>query len=243
MASSPASRPPKARRSGARACIDDRDVPARPHPHRRGEGARWASGRCARGRPLGDARAIRVPPRSSQDRDPAKARRQHHHLVRARRAGRRRPAGPVLVPDRSHHHPSGGLSRHRHDVRDPCLDPRQPPPRPDVLGQIDSTGPRYCPRSRTRSCASLRGSATRYSSSPRVSTTIRYTRTGFRRRSRARFNWRCCAPFPASSARSCGGLVMRSSTISWIRGSSRQHWRRGGFPAVPRRADQRHDRV
>ncbi len=71
---------------------------------------------------------------------------------------------------------------------------------PLYAGEITGVGPRYCPRSRTRSCASPSASGTRFSSNRRVSTTTRSIRTASRPRCRAMCRARCWRRYRVSNA-------------------------------------------
>jgi hypothetical protein len=122
-------------------------------------------------------------------------------------------------------------------------DPRQPRPRADVLGQIDAAGPRYCPPSRTRSCASPTEQSTTCSSSPSPGQPTRSTATASPPRCPPTCRTPSCAQLP--------GCERRDPPLR-LRGRVR-HGRPHQIDAtcmtkridgpVPRRADQRHERL
>ena len=131
---------------GGRRGADHRHLPARAHPSRRGEDPGRPPWRGAGQRPLGAAAGARPAPRPAQDRHAGAARRALDRLGEPGDAAGRRPAGAVLVPDRS------GSPTRRSSAGSPPP-PRPPTPssaptctaRPCIPARSSSVGPRYCP--------------------------------------------------------------------------------------------------
>ncbi len=114
----------------------------------------------------------------------------------------RRSAAAVLVPDAADHDAADPLPHHRDDPGDARHHPRQSPSRADLFRPDRARPARaIARRSRTRWCGSPSASGTRFSSSPRGSTTTRSIPTASRPRCRARCRRRWSRPFPASSVR------------------------------------------
>ena len=111
-------------------------------------------------------------------------------------AAGRRPAGAVLVPDRSGspiRRSSAGSPR-RPRQRTPSSAPTSPA-RPCIPARSAASGRATAPPSRTRWCGSPTGPGTRSSWSRRAWTTIRSIPTGSRPRCRPRCRRPFCAPF------------------------------------------------
>ena len=131
--------------------------------------------------------------RSAQDRHAAAARRRTIDWDRPRSSARRRRARPFSDMPRqaTGSRSSGALARRRfpvpgaggvppdqHTAAAPRHDPCKPATaRRCTTAQIESAGPRYCPSSRTRSCASPIATAITCSSSPSPATRTRSTAT------------------------------------------------------------------
>ena len=111
---------------------------------------------------------------------------------------------------------------------------RHPEPRAALLSVDRGQGrPLRRPRAATRSSSSRRGSTT----SPSIP-------TGSRPRCRRTCSCACCARSRGWKGRGCSGPATPSSTITSIRATSPPTPRDQGGPGpVPRRPDQRHDRL
>ena len=94
---------------------DDRDVSERAGSHRPRAAAIGASGRAAIARAGGVDQVHRLHVGAPQDRDAAEARSSKHRFLGVRTGARRRPAGAVLVYDRSHRARSDRLPPAAHD--------------------------------------------------------------------------------------------------------------------------------
>ena len=107
---------------------DDRHVSRRPHSYRRRKDPGRAGRRSALARSVAHPARARFRARPAEDRHAAAARRQHDRLARARHTAGRRPAGPVLVPDRADHDAADRLPHHRDQPGDARGHPRQSRP-------------------------------------------------------------------------------------------------------------------
>jgi tRNA uridine 5-carboxymethylaminomethyl modification enzyme len=105
------------------------------------------AGRVGEAPALGLSRTLERPASAgpAQDRHAAAARRADHRLGRAGAAAGRRSAGAVLVPDRRDRHAADRLPHHRDRRRRHALIRANLHRAPMYSGQIESTGPRYCP--------------------------------------------------------------------------------------------------
>ena len=134
-------------RPGRRA--HDRHVPAGPHAHRRSEDARRPRRRRHDRRHQRRTRAARLPTRAVQDRHAAAAERPDDRLRSRRTAAGRRRSGAVFVSDRAAHRLARGeqlpcyityTNEAVHELIRANLHRA-----PMYSGQIQSSGPRYCP--------------------------------------------------------------------------------------------------
>ncbi len=185
----------RCRRGGA----DHRDVPARTDPYRRAADTGRPGRRSAGARAVPDPGTTRLRARAAQDRHAAAARRHDDRLGAARNAARRRAAGAVFGADRPD----------RKSARSSAASPA--PPRRRTRSSAPMCIVRRCiparsraadraiaRRSRTRSCASASATATRFSSSRKVSTTPPSIRTGSRPRCPKRSSAPWWRAFPGS---------------------------------------------
>ena len=157
-------------------------------------------------------------------------------------AGRRRPAGAVLVPDRADRQRRRSPAASPDDRGDARHHPRQPAPLADVFRPDRQRRAALLPLDRGQGRALRRPRPrTRSSSSRRASTTTRSIPTASRPRCRPRCRRPSCAPCRGWRRSRSSGPATPSSTTTSIRASCSPtlEVKRAAGP-VPGRPDQRH---
>ena len=223
-----------------------RHLPERPHPYRRAQDPGRPRRRGAGPRALGRASTAsgfawagsRPAPRRASTAAPSTGMRlqvQHGDD----------PPATFLVPDRAHHDAADRLPHHPHRRRRPT--PSSPPTSPArrcTPATIESVGPALLPVDRGQGRA-LQGAraATRSSSSPKASTTTPSIRTASRPRSPKTCSSPSSRPSQVSSSACHPTRLRHRVRLCRSARADAEPRDQGGRAPVPRRPDQRHDRL